>query len=103
MLRYGVSLLRTPFPATFPYWTLAVNVIGSFSIGLLAGWLDPEERRAVLLLMAGLCGGFTTFSAFSLETIVLFEAGETSLAFLTVAMNLLGSLLGCGLGYWLAR
>lgn len=103
MLRYGISLLRTPFPATFPYWTLAVNVVGSILIGLLAGWPDPVDRRTSLLLMTGVCGGFTTFSAFSLETISLFEAGESGLALLTIGTNLFGSLLGCALGYWLAR
>lgn len=103
MMRYGVSLLRVPYPSTFPWWTLAVNVLGSLLIGLLAGWLGPGNERSRLLLMTGICGGFTTFSAFSLESIGLFETGESALALLSIGANLLGSLGGCALGYWLTR
>ena len=66
----------------FPWGTLLINVLGSFVIGLVAGvtltptrvGLHPDMR---IFLMTGVCGGFTTFSAFSLQTLELMQAGET--------------------------
>ena len=102
--RYGLSLLRYPFPSTFPYWTLAANVLGSIAIGVAAALIDPVEgSRLRLLVLTGFCGGFTTFSAFSLETVGLYSEGFHTLALVSVAANLLGSIGGCALGYFLAR
>lgn len=76
--------------ASFPAGTLVVNVTGSLLIGLLAGLaesralLGPEAR---LLLVTGLLGGYTTFSAFSLETLVLLRAGQTATALMTVGLQ----------------
>lgn len=76
--------------AGFPAGTLVVNVTGSLLIGLLAGLgearglLGPDAR---LLLVTGLLGGYTTFSAFSLETLLLLRAGQTALAGLTVGLQ----------------
>ena len=64
----------------FPYGTLLVNVVGSFAIGIIIGYLaktTPEwGQSARLLLATGFCGGFTTFSAFSLDAFTLYERGE---------------------------
>jgi CrcB protein len=85
----------------FPYGTLAVNVIGSFLIGLLAEALILQriafalEYRAGILV--GIMGGFTTFSSFSLETIYLIEQGS----FTKAALNVLISLIACLLAVWL--
>jgi CrcB protein len=74
----------------FPYGTLAVNVIGSGALGLLVGLFTllfestPEIR---LFLVVGILGGFTTFSAFSLDTVALFEKGEAGRAVLYVALS----------------
>ncbi|MGD9535958.1 MAG: fluoride efflux transporter CrcB [Alphaproteobacteria bacterium] len=74
----------------FPYGTLAVNVIGSAVLGLLVGLFTtlfettPELR---LFLVVGLLGGFTTFSAFSLDTVALFEKGEAGRALLYIALS----------------
>lgn len=74
----------------FPYGTLAVNVIGSAVLGLLVGLFTslfestPEVR---LFLIVGILGGFTTFSAFSLETVTLFEKGEAGRAILYIALS----------------
>jgi fluoride exporter len=95
--------LRSQAPA-WPWGTLLVNVLGCLLIGCLAGYLAarplPEWLR--LGLMTGLLGGFTTFSAFSLETLELLRHGAGA-ALLNVAANLVLALAACALGYWLAR
>jgi CrcB protein len=76
--------------ASFPAGTLVVNVTGSLLIGVLAGLAEsravfgPEGR---LLLVTGFLGGYTTFSAFSLETLLLLRAGQTATAFATVGLQ----------------
>ncbi len=81
--RHGVNLLALRLGATFPFGTLAINISGSFLMGLAAGYFAhrgqfPQEWR--LFLATGVLGGFTTFSAFSLETALLYERGETGAA-----------------------
>lgn len=77
MLRYGASLM-----VGFPYGTLAVNVVGSFIMGLAFVWLADHPRAALHgpLVMTGVLGGFTTFSAFSLDALRLYEAGRVAAA-----------------------
>ena len=82
MLRYGLAEWVTKVGGTgFPAGTLVVNVTGSFIIGVIAaaaqpstGWWGSEAGRA--FLMAGICGGYTTFSAFSLQTLQLARDGH---------------------------
>ena len=97
--RYGVSTLGVRWlGAGFPWGTLAVNVIGSGLIGWLASSLPPSSTR--LFWMTGICGGFTTFSAFSLETLTMMRQGEAARA----ALYTVASLVLCGLsvagGFW---
>ncbi len=91
--------------AQFPWATLTVNVVGSFAMGLLAGWLaraaGGESLR--LLLGVGLLGGFTTFSAFSMDIVQLAQRGETGLAALYMALSLGGGILGLLAGLTLMR
>lgn len=94
-LRYLVLLA---WPA--PWGVLAINVMGSFAIGLLAQCLPP---RLVPLLLTGGLGGFTTFSAFSLDALRLAEAGRLISATLYVAGSVGLSLLACLLGLWMGR
>jgi CrcB protein len=77
----------------FPWGTIAVNVSGSFLIGALAGGLAPFGRVQVsddvrLFLIAGLCGGYTTFSAFSLQTVTLLRTGESGAALANVGLSM---------------
>lgn len=103
--RYWCSgMIATRVGETFPWGTLAVNVAGSFVIGLFAvisgpdsRWLVPPEARQ--FVMIGLLGGFTTFSSFSLQTLALLNDGE----WLPAAANALGSVLLCMLGVWLGH
>jgi fluoride exporter len=85
-----------------PLATLVVNVLGSFAIGALFVALGPKMQYAPLL-MTGLLGGFTTFSAFSLDTLRLVEAGQVLQAALYVAGTVLLSLIAVALGVALAR
>jgi CrcB protein len=91
--------------ATFPAGTLVVNVTGSLLIGLLAGLAEsravfgPEVR---LLLVTGFLGGYTTFSAFSLETLLLLRAGQTATAFAAVGLQVLLGVAAAWAGFALA-
>ena len=85
----------------FPYATLTVNILGSFAMGLLVGWLarqggpgsfDSEGWR--LLLGVGVLGGFTTFSAFSLEIVTLAQRGAVGAAAAYAALSLVGGVIG---------
>ena len=94
------------FGRAFPFATLSVNVIGALAIGVLYVALDerlPHAQGWRLLLMTGLLGGFTTFSAFSLETLQLIEAGELARALLYVAASVGLCLLSCWAGMGLSR
>lgn len=90
--------------AGFPFGTLAVNVAGSFAIGLL--WVALAARGLsgwTPFLVTGLLGGFTTFSAFSLDTLRLVEDGRLGAAGGYVLGSVALSLGACGAGVWLAR
>jgi fluoride exporter len=109
VLRYLTSLaaLRA-FGAAFPFGTLAVNVVGGLAMGLLAGWLGARvatdwSTEARLLLGTGVLGGFTTFSAFSLDTVTLWERGEPALALGYVLASVILSIGAVMIGLGLTR
>ena len=93
------------FGPGFPVGTLAVNVVGSLIMGLAAGLLlaRPEAARWQPLLMTGILGGFTTFSAFSLDTLALVQRGEGGKAMIYVAASVVLSLLAVWGGYALGQ
>jgi CrcB protein len=106
-LRHGVNLGAVRFlGVSFPWGTLAVNVAGSFLMGVLVQWFalkaDPGEPWR-LFLTTGLLGGFTTFSAFSLDAALLFQRGETALALLYAAVSVAASIGALFLGLLLVR
>lgn len=107
MLRLAANLAGTwLFGASFPSGTLFVNVIGSLTMGLIAGWLAlrGEESEPIRLLLAtGLVGGFTTFSAFSLDAVQLWERGATTSAILYVAVSVTASIIGVLIGLGIIR
>ncbi len=96
------SLLASQFGQTFPWGTLAVNVSGSFVIGFFAALTGPDGRVIVSsdvrqFVTIGLCGGYTTFSAFSLQTLTLAQDGQ----FARAGANIVGSVVLCLLAVWL--
>ena len=99
--RAGLSLLGPGFP----WWTLGVNVLGSFLIGLLAGLFDVmgTGQYARLFLTTGFLGGFTTFSAFSLDALTLWERGAMLQAGLYVAGSVIASLIAVIAGLMISR
>lgn len=105
-LRFGVGhwVLRVAGTTGFPLAIVSVNIIGSFLMGLAVVALNragvPHWQPFV---MTGILGGFTTFSAFSLEAFTLWEQGQGGAALLYVAVSVLGSIIGLALGVMLAR
>jgi len=99
-----VGAVARAFPS-FPGGTLAVNVVGSFLMGLLAVALADRAGLARLspLLLTGLLGGFTTFSAFALDAVALFERGRAGTAAAYAALSVAGSIGALVLGAWTAR
>lgn len=92
--------------AAFPWATLSVNVAGSFAMGLLAGWLARAGTHGDglrLLLGVGLLGGFTTFSAFSLDVVLLAQRGAIGTAALYAAVSLAAGFAGLFAGLALMR
>jgi fluoride exporter len=108
-LRHGVNVGCARVCGTaFPWGTLTVNILGSFIMGALAGWLafkagEGWSQPLRLFLTTGILGGFTTFSAFSLDAVLIWERGQNGLAATYVAASVLLSIAGLVAGLGLAR
>jgi fluoride exporter len=92
---------------TFPWGTIIVNIVGSFIIGFFATLTGPDGRIFADTLtrqfvMIGFCGGYTTFSSFSLQTLALLQDGEWLLASANIALSVIACLLAVWAGYALA-
>jgi len=104
-LRYltNVAVMRTLGPG-FPWATLAVNVLGSFAMGVLVVVLSHKGgMRLAPFLMTGVLGGFTTFSAFSLDVITIWDRGEPGLAAVYVLGSVILSLVAIMIGVLVTR
>ena len=101
--RWGLSLL--PFRGEFPLLTLVTNLLGAVLIGFIAGWAGRGRLSPgwTLFWKTGVCGGFTTFSTFSVETAGLLQSGKTGLAMLYTALSLLLGVTVVLLGQRLVR
>jgi len=106
-LRHTINMVSTRYLGTeFPYHTFIINITGSTVMGLIAGYLafkGDASQPWRLFLMTGILGGYTTFSAFSLDAVLLYERGETGLALIYVLGSVLLSLLGLFAGLALVR
>jgi CrcB protein len=107
MLRHGVNLGTARWLGVgFPWGTFLVNITGSLVMGLIAGWFALKADASQswrLFLTTGILGGYTTFSAFSLDTALLYERGEIGLAALYVVGSVALSIAGLFIGLWIVR
>lgn len=108
LARYHLGRLTSVSLGTgFPWGTLIANISGGFAMGILVGWLarfatgGGEQLR--LLLAVGVLGGFTTFSAFSLETVLMIERGQHLVASSYVAASVAGAVIALMIGLGLMR
>ena len=106
-LRHGVNRMALAwFGPAFPVGTLIVNIVGSLAMGLLIGAFaafGPAGNTMRLFLATGILGGFTTFSAFSLDALTLWERGDVGLAAAYVAASVLLSLAAVTAGFLISR
>ncbi len=108
MGRYGVGVLVGRMGVTgFPFATMIVNILGSLAMGLLVGLLakllPSWQNEARLFVAVGLLGGFTTFSAFSLDAIVLMERGQMGQALAYISLSVVLSVLALFAGLFIMR
>lgn len=89
--------------------TLVVNSIACFIIGIFAGWMvvapwsDAQKTVFTLLTMTGFCGGFSTFSAFTLDCVRYYEAGQIFVWIIFGTLTVFVGLFGCAVGYWIGQ
>jgi CrcB protein len=107
-LRYGVGRAAIAIVGpNYPAGTLVVNLVGCFLMGVLAGWLAYRDfgvdQTTKLFLTTGMLGGFTTFSAFALDAVTLWERGNTVSTAIYVVASVVGSIAGLLIGLNLLR
>jgi fluoride exporter len=105
--RYGLTRLTLSFSGTFPWGTVAVNVIGCFIMGFVGTLALSSGRFAIpegvrLFLMVGICGGFTTFSSFSLDTFAMARTGDWFRAAANITLSVGLCFFSVALGHMLA-
>ncbi len=105
--RYWLSgFIQRILPVSFPYGTLAVNILGSFILGFIIFYFDARELLSPgfrIALTIGFCGGFTTFSTFSYETLGFLRDSEYLLAFTNISLNVFFTLAALILSYFAAK
>ncbi len=106
-LRYAISVLALPISRYLPWGTIIINITGSFVIGLfgtltLASGRYPVSENLRLFVMIGICGGYTTFSSFSLQTLDLLRAGAMARAALNIALSVALCVAAVSVGHFIA-
>lgn len=107
LARYMLSVLALPISGRLPWGTILVNISGSFLIGFfgtltLAHGRFPVSENWRLFVMIGICGGYTTFSSFSLQTLELLREGAMTRAFVNIAASVLLCVAAVAVGHQLA-
>ena len=107
VLRYAIVLLVSKFGAhQFPTATFIANILGCFLIGIFIGFLEKyhiTEGQLKWFLVTGFCGGFTTFSAFSVENINLFQSNNSLLALLYICLSIILGIIAVWMGLFIAK
>lgn len=106
VIRYLISLIPIKNPESFPINTFVINIIGAFAIGCIAFAVSKNENidpKWLLFLKVGICGGFTTFSTFSLETAELIKGGSVVTAILYVIASIVIGILAVMLPQWVLK
>ena len=108
LLRYAITRAMIPPPGGFPLGTLLINVLGSFVIGYfgtltLQTGKHPASDNVRLFVMVGICGGFTTFSSFSLQTFDLMRSGAWTRALANVVLSVVLCIAAVAAGHALAH
>ena len=104
--RYAISLVMKTLSKGFPWATLAANLIGCMLIGILWGCFSRSSNEGstwALFMTVGFCGGFTTFSTFSKEALMMLQAGNFWSFAGYVALSITAGIALVALGYWLVR
>lgn len=104
MLRYAISLI--PVKTDFPLLTLITNIMGAVLIGFVVGMASIRQETSqhlILFLKVGVCGGFTTFSTFSLEAMRLFEQNKIGMGIVYVVASVVCSIAGVLVGQGIAQ
>ena len=102
-LRYGVGYWLSQSTSSFPFATTIVNVLGSLVLGCVAGSVNDRMQWVYLLMGVGFCGGFTTFSTFSLELVEQLQSGRIGAALLECVMNIVLGVVALYAGLWLCK
>ena len=107
LARFWIGLLMAPLSQSLPWGTIAINIAGSFLIGAfgtltLAQGRYPAPETVRLFVMVGVCGGFTTFSSFSLQTFDLLRAGAAGRAAVNVSVSVALCLIAVAAGHYAA-
>ena len=108
MARYALSNATAAISATIPWGTIIVNILGSFVIGWFATLSSHESRFAMsqearVFVMVGICGGFTTFSSFSLQNFALIRSEQWLPAIVNIVVSVIACLVAVALGHWVAE
>ncbi len=106
MLRYLIGLIPLNRSGSFPVNTFLINIIGSFAIGVIAALAlrnDKIDPKLILFLKTGICGGFTTFSSFALETGDLISGGNTAMAAVYAVLSMVMGVAAVFAGEWIVK
>jgi CrcB protein len=107
LARYAISAWTLPISRDLPWGTIGINIAGSFIIGFfgtltLAAGRFPVSENTRLLVMVGICGGFTTFSSFSLQTLDLIRSGAMARAGMNMVVSVILCVAAVALGHYIA-
>lgn len=103
--RYLIGLFYAQFSTSgYPLGTLTVNLLGSLIIGVLSAlYIKSGSSTIQFMLITGFCGGFTTFSTFSLDSLKLLQSGEYTQFLIYAAVSMIGGIFLCISGFWITQ